>query len=85
MTVHAFPFCVARVLLLNIDAQMSFTCLTSTLTCQLSATKSIATDQNISAELYNVFTMSQNDTIKFKTVDKIKSTIFEVYQTSKKK
>ena len=66
MTVHAFPFCVARVFLLNIDAQMSFTCLTSTLTRQLSATKSIDTAQNISPELSNVLTMSQKDTIKFK-------------------
>ena len=84
MTVHAFPFCVARVFLLNIDAQMSFTCLTSTLTCQLSATKSITTDQNISPEISNFLTISQKDTIKCKNIYLMKQTIIERYQTSMK-
>ena len=66
-----FHLCGAS-FLLNIDAQMSFTCLTSTLTRQLSATKSIDTAQNISPELSNVLTMSEKDTIVFKTIDKIK-------------
>ena len=70
--------------LLNIDAQMSFTCLTSTLTCQLSATKSITTDQNISPEISNFLTISQKDTIKCKNIYLMKQTIIERYQTSMK-
>ena len=67
-----FPFVWREFFLLNIDAQMSFTCLTSTLKRQLSATKSNDTAQNISPELSNVLTMSQKDNIIFKTIDKVK-------------